>query len=87
MVAPSELLGALPGHEHLHMSFVGLNRGGEPRLLPLREAFLAAAQQIPDPGERVFAAASVPGEGLLDPASDLVDDLGAELDDVEGVED
>ena len=55
-------------------------------MLALGEAFLAAAQQVPDPVERVVPAAAVAVDRLLDTAADLVDDLAAELDDVERIE-
>ena len=46
----------------------------------------AASQQAADLVERVVLVPA-PAQGvLLDPAADLVDDLGAELDDVEGVQ-
>ena len=34
---------------------------------------VAAAQQPPDPVERIAAAAAVPGEFLLDPSAHVVD--------------
>lgn len=49
--------------------------------------FLACAQQVADPVERVALAAAVPVHLLLHAASHVVDDLGAKLHDVERVED
>ena len=49
--------------------------------------FGAVAEQPADPIQRVIGVAAVAQGVLLDPAADLVDDLGAELDDVEGVQD
>ena len=49
---------------------------------------LVAGQQRPaDPVERVVLVAAAVQGVLLDPAADLVDDLGPELHDMEGVED
>jgi hypothetical protein len=68
------------------MALVGLDRHLEAGLLALGEPLLGAAQQVPDPVERVVAAAPVAVDRLLHAAADLVDDLAAELDDVERVE-
>ena len=59
MVDPSQLLGALPGHIDLKVALVGLDRSGQPYLLAFREAFLGAAQHLPDLVERVVSAAPV----------------------------
>ena len=56
-------------------------------MLALGEALPASAQDVPDPIERVVTAAAVAVDLLLDPTPDVVDDLGGELDDVEGVQD
>jgi len=58
----------------------------EPGSLTIGELFLAAAQDRSDPVERVALAAAVAMDLLLDPAADLVHGLGAELDDMKGVE-
>ena len=50
------------------------------------EVLRAGAQEVLDPVERVALAPAVPRGGLLDPAADLVDALGAQGDDVEDVE-
>lgn len=49
---------ALPGHEHLEVPFVGLDRRGEAGLLALGEPLLGAAQQVPNFIERVVLASS-----------------------------
>ena len=74
-----QLLSALPGEEHLHVSFVGVGRGREPGLLSVGEPLFTAAQQVSAAVERVALAASMPTDGLLDAAADLVDGLPAEL--------
>jgi hypothetical protein len=68
------------------VDLVGLDRRSEAGLLAFGEPFLGAAQQVPDLVKRVFAAAPVPGEGLLKTPADFVDGLAARLDDVERVE-
>ena len=55
--------------------------------MALGEVLPASAQDVPDPIERVVTAAAVAVDLLLDPTPDVVDDLGGELDDVEGVQD
>src|SRR5207344_250352 len=65
MVDLPQLLGALPGHKHLQVTFVGLDRFRQPDLLPFGEPFLGAAQQIADAVERVVLAAAVTVDGLL----------------------
>lgn len=66
VVDPAKLLGALPGHEHLEVCLVGVDRFSEASLLAFGEPFLGAAQHVADLVERVVAAAPVTGEGLLD---------------------
>jgi hypothetical protein len=68
------------------VAFVGDDRPVEPCSLPLGELLLATAQDHADAVERVVLASAVAVDLLLHPAPDLVDCLGAELDDVEGVE-
>jgi hypothetical protein len=46
----------------------------------------AGAQDVADPVERVVAVTAVAQGVLLDAAADLVDDVGAELDHMEGVQ-
>ncbi|HEY6687853.1 MAG TPA: hypothetical protein VI094_16750 [Propionibacteriaceae bacterium] len=48
-----QLLSALPGDEHLNMTFIGVDRGRQ----PVRQAFLGAPQQVTDAVERVALAA------------------------------
>jgi hypothetical protein len=47
----------------------------------------AAAEQPPDPVQRVVLMTAPAKLFLLDSAADLVDDLGAQFDDMEGVQD
>jgi len=56
-------------------------------VLAVGEPFDAGAQDIADPGERIILASAVAVDVLLDAAPDLVDGGGAELDDVERVQD
>jgi len=83
----AELLGAVVGDFDLNVAFVGGERGVEPVALPVGEALLAGAEQVPDPVERVGLAAAVAVDVLLEAAAALVDGGGGELDDVERVED
>jgi hypothetical protein len=48
--------------------------------LPVGEAFVAGAQDVADPVQRVVAVAAVPGGVLLDPTPHVVDDGGGEQD-------
>ena len=82
----AELLGAAVGDFDLDVALVGSERGRQPGVLPVDEAFLAGAEQVPDPVERVGLAAAVAVDLLLEPAAALVDGGGGELDDVERVE-
>jgi len=66
---------------------VGGERGLEQCLLPVGEVFLAGAEQVADPIERIVLAAAVAVDVLLDPAADLIDSGRAGLDYVERVED
>ena len=83
----AQLLGGMPRDEHLVVAFVGGDGAVEPGALPVGEPVLAAAQDVPDPVQRVTGAAAVPEGLLLDPAPDFVDRVAPELDDVEGVDD
>lgn len=69
------------------MSFIGSDRAIEPSSLPVGQLLGTAAQGRPDAVERVTSAAAVTVDLLLDAASNLVDGLGAELDDMERVKD
>lgn len=68
------------------MLFPGGERGLEPGPLPVGEVLLAGAQDVADPIERVAPAAAVVGGVLLHAPSDVVDDLGGQLDDMERVQ-
>jgi len=81
----AELLGASVGDFDFDVAFVGGECGGQPVALPVGEAFLAGAEQVPDPVERVGLAAAVAVDLLLEPAAALVDGGGGEFDDVERV--
>jgi len=81
----AELLGAAVGDFDLNMALVGGERRVEPAALPVGEAFLAGAEQVPDPVERVGLAAPVAVDLLLEPAAALIDGGGSELDDMERV--
>ncbi len=56
-------------------------------MLAFGEVLQAVPQQTADLVERVVSVAAAVQLFLLDAAADLVHDLGAELDDVEGVQD
>jgi len=56
-------------------------------LLPVGEVFLAGAQDVADPIQRVGLAASVAVDLLLDAAADLIDPRRAQFHDVERVDD
>lgn len=82
LVCGPPLLGALPGGENLLVSVVGSDRASPASLLLGRELLGAGAQDGLDPEQRIALAAAVAGGVLLDPAAQLVHDVGAELDDV-----
>ncbi len=86
VVAGAQLLLAVPGDFDNEVAFVGCPGALEPDALPSREVFLACAQQVADPVERVALAAPVAMDLLLHAASHVVDDLGPELHDAERVE-
>ncbi|GAA3867354.1 hypothetical protein GCM10022275_16320 [Tessaracoccus defluvii] len=83
----SELLSAVPGDLDFNVTLISGERRGKTGVLPLGEVFTAGAQNVADPVQRVVLASSVAVDVLLDPAADLVDRGGAELDNVERVED
>lgn len=58
----------------------------EAQALAVSEVLRARAQDVADPVQPVVPAAAVAGQVLLDPAPDLIDDPGGELDDMERVE-
>ncbi len=55
--------------------------------LPVGVVFQAGEQGAPDPVERVVLVAAAVQGLLLYPPPDFVEDVGGQLDDVEGVED
>ena len=69
----AELLGAVVGDFDLNVAFVGGERGVELVALPVGEAFLTGAEQVPDPVERVGLAAAVAVDLLLEPAAALAE--------------
>jgi len=86
VVGGAELLGALPGHVDLVVTLVGGDRSLQPGALSVGELLDAAAQDHPDPVQRVALAAAMAVDLLLDTTTDLIDRGAAELDDVEGIE-
>ena len=86
-VGGSEVLGAAPGDVDLLVGGIGQDRGLEAGELAVGEVLGAGAQDGLDSEQGVALAATVPGGVLLDSAAYLVDDLRAELDDVECVQD
>jgi hypothetical protein len=80
----TQLLIGRPGHGHLVVRVAGIETGVELRELAFGEVFVAVAQPA-DLVERIVAVPAPVQGVLLDAAAHLVEDLGAELDDVEGV--
>jgi len=68
------------------MTFVRGDRSLQPSALPVGEVLGPAAQDGADAVERVVLAATVAMDLLLDPAADLIDRGGADLDHVKGVQ-
>ena len=85
VVDRAELLGAVPGDLDFDVAVVGCERGLQACLLPVGEVFLPGAQQVADPIQRIVSSAAVAVDVLLDPAADLIDGSGPELDHVERV--
>ena len=85
VVGGADLLGAAPGELYFDVALVGGPRRVQPRSLPVGEVLFAGAQDVADPVQRVVLAAAVAVDVLLDPATNLVDDLRGEFDDVEGI--
>jgi hypothetical protein len=84
-VGRAELLVGRPGDGDLVVRVAGLQTAVEFGELPVGEVFVAVAQQSADLVERVVSI-TAPVQGvLLDAAPHLVDDLGAEVHDMEGV--
>ena len=75
MIDRAELLGAVVGDFDLNVAFVGGECGVELVALPVGEAFLTGAEQVPDPDpvERVGLAAAVAVDLLLEPAAALAE--------------
>ena len=86
VVHGSDLLRALPREFNLDVRLVRGERRGETCALPVGQVLLPGAQDVPDPVQRVVLASAVPVELLLNPAADLIDHVGGELDDVERVQ-
>lgn len=84
-IGRAELLGAQSGEETFGVAFVACDRLVDPGALAVGDFLLPAAQDRPDPVERVGLAAAVSTDVYLHTASGLVDGSGAEPDDVEGV--
>ena len=87
MLHRADLLGAQPGDLDLDVFVPGGERVGEAGALAVGEAFLAGAQDVADPVQRVVTPAAVPAGVLLDPAPHVVDHGGGELDDMKRIED
>lgn len=75
MIDGPEALGALPGDVDFFVAFVGTDGFGEPGVLPVGEVLCACAEDVPDPVERIVAAAAVAVDVLLDPTRATVADL------------
>ncbi|MPM79463.1 hypothetical protein SDC9_126497 [bioreactor metagenome] len=87
LVGGPQVLGAAPRDVDLHVGLVAVDSGGEPGVLLVGEVLRSCPQDRRDPLQRIPLAAPVPQGGLLDTSTDLVDDLGPELHDVESVQD
>ena len=74
----------MPGDVDFDMSVSGANAASR-RPSPVREVLQSGAQEVADPVLRIVFAASVAVDVLLDPAADLIDGSGPELDHVERV--
>ena len=85
VIGGTELLCAPVGEFDLEVSFVGEDVC-ESAELTVGEPVGGAAQNVADPVERIVLSAAMAVEILLDPATDLVDGLGAELHDMKGVQ-
>jgi hypothetical protein len=86
VVDRAELLVALPSQVDLPAGVDFLQAAGELGLLLLGEVLYAVAKQAADLVERVVLVAAMTKRVLLDAATYLVEDLGAEANDMEGVE-
>jgi hypothetical protein len=81
VVSVAQLPGRLSGDVDFDVFVSNGERGVEPVLLLLGEAFASATEDVADPLERVPAPTGMPEAVLLHPASYLVHGLGAEFDD------
>jgi hypothetical protein len=77
----------MPGDGHLEAGVAGDQAVVELGDLPLVQVLPAVAEQPTDLVQRVVLEPAVTELFLLHPAADFVDDLGAQLHDVEGVQD
>ena len=87
VVDGSQLLIALPGEVDFVLWVAGCETVADLGLLLLGEVFDAVPEQPADLVERVVFVPASTERVLLHPPSDLVNDLGAEPDNVEGVKD
>jgi hypothetical protein len=81
-----QLLGGDPGPADLLVDVAGLEPGEQPRPRAVGVVFLAAAQNPPDPKQRVVAATSVSEGVLLDSTTDLLKRGQAQPYHVEGIQ-
>jgi hypothetical protein len=87
VVDGSQLLVTLPGDVHFVLWVASCETVADLGLLLLGEVFDAVSEQPSDLVERVVLVPASAQRVLLHPPSDLVNDLGAEPDHVEGVKD
>jgi hypothetical protein len=87
VVDGAKLLITLPGDVHFILWVAGVETVVDLGLLLLSEVFDAVPEQPSDLVERVVFVPASTERVLLHPPSDLVNDLGAEPDHVEGVKD
>jgi hypothetical protein len=78
---------AAPGEGDLPTGGAGGEAGVGLGILLVAQVVRTATEQAADPIQRVVLVPAVPEGVLLDAAADLVDDLSAELDDVERLQD
>ena len=87
VVGRAQLLGALVGDLDFDVFVASCQCGLEAGALALGEVFLTGAQDVTDRVKRVAFTAPASEGVVLDPAADLVDGGGSELDNMERVED
>jgi hypothetical protein len=83
----AQLRVAAPGEGDLPTGGAGGEAGVGLGILLVAQVVRTATEQAADPIQRVVLVPAVPEGVLLDAAADLVDDLSAELDDVERLQD